>query len=639
MALLWALGAAACLIDEPPSADAGPEQDADAAPVLTAASDEEPGENCPFGGTRIDAGLDGDGNGVLAADEVEATTFVCDDGPEPPRETLTTASDEAPGTNCVSGGTRLDAGPDLDGNGVLSADEVESTTYLCSTAESDVLVVTTTESSGDACPLGGTRIDAGVDLDADGALSAVEVTSTIFVCAAAASGTTIVVTSSEPPGDNCERGGTRVDAGIDDDADGSLATSEIDATSFICTVVSPCSNVIDGDVAINDALGASALDAVCEVTGDITVNGCEYSLLPLSSLRRVGGDLRIFNCSGGVRREDLRGLENLSSVGGFVDVTVSTTDGLALRDVGGLSVSFASNIDALSTLRTVGRNGVNLQGLSVTSIEPLTGLESMGGFHCVFSPVTDLEPIAHLAPEFLSLRACPTGPALPDFENLTQATNATLALFIMETQLTSLAGLEALSDAGPILITGNSQLQSLSLPALRTVATGFGTSVRISGNAALTDIELRSLVSTGPLQLADNPLLSTVTLGADGGGEALRAPSIAISNSPLLGSLSMTSWVPTPLEEDEHTSLRIASTGLGGLDGLPALSSLGELTILSNPSLVDITALFSLETVNRFTIRNNASLPHCQVTTALEGLAVAPTTVTTSGNDDSAICP
>jgi pimeloyl-ACP methyl ester carboxylesterase len=39
--------------------------------------------NCPSGGVRIDSGIDGNSNGVLDADEIDQTSFICNGGPAP----------------------------------------------------------------------------------------------------------------------------------------------------------------------------------------------------------------------------------------------------------------------------------------------------------------------------------------------------------------------------------------------------------------------------------------------------------------------------------------------------------------------------------------------------------------------------
>jgi hypothetical protein len=47
--------------------------------VLVSTDVEAAGTHCPSGGTRLRAGLDHDGDGRLEDDEVTSTTYVCDD--------------------------------------------------------------------------------------------------------------------------------------------------------------------------------------------------------------------------------------------------------------------------------------------------------------------------------------------------------------------------------------------------------------------------------------------------------------------------------------------------------------------------------------------------------------------------------
>jgi concanavalin A-like lectin/glucanase superfamily protein len=105
---------------------------------------EAPGSNCPLGGSRIDAGIDADGNGVLDPTEVTSTQYVCNGAGGAAGATgatgagastlLVETSNEAAGANCAAGGQRIRAGYDSNGNGVLDAAEVASTGYVCSGA-------------------------------------------------------------------------------------------------------------------------------------------------------------------------------------------------------------------------------------------------------------------------------------------------------------------------------------------------------------------------------------------------------------------------------------------------------------------------------------------------------------------------
>jgi hypothetical protein len=93
---------------------------------------EPPGDNCPEGGIQIRLGPDRNANGTLDPDEVTQQEFLCTGagGGAP----LTVATDEPPGDNYANGGTRLDVGNDANGDGLLGADEITETVYLCDDA-------------------------------------------------------------------------------------------------------------------------------------------------------------------------------------------------------------------------------------------------------------------------------------------------------------------------------------------------------------------------------------------------------------------------------------------------------------------------------------------------------------------------
>ena len=185
-------------------------------------------------------------------------------------KTLIAVSAEAPGTRCVNGGTRVDAGLDSDGNGLLSGGEITSSQYVCHGADGtpgstgpagpagtagrdgvNTLVRMRDESAGSHCAAGGKAIDVGLDLNANDALDAPdEILSTGYVCngadgAAGQTGATgqtgpagldtLMRIANEPAGTNCVHGGKKIETGLDDDPpDGQLDASEITATNYVC---------------------------------------------------------------------------------------------------------------------------------------------------------------------------------------------------------------------------------------------------------------------------------------------------------------------------------------------------------------------------------------------------------------------
>ncbi|MDO7876791.1 collagen-like protein [Hymenobacter sp. ASUV-10] len=112
---------------------------------------------------------------------------------------------EAAGTNCATGGTKVESGQDTNNNGSLDAAEVTTTRYVCNGAAGapgsagsagaagaaglNALVRTTAEAAGANCATGGTKVESGQDTNNNGSLDAAEITATRYVCNGAA-GTT-----------------------------------------------------------------------------------------------------------------------------------------------------------------------------------------------------------------------------------------------------------------------------------------------------------------------------------------------------------------------------------------------------------------------------------------------------------------
>src|SRR5215468_7131078 len=101
--------------------------------ALVRTSAEPPGPNCANGGTMLETGIDTNGNGMLDPGEVNAsqTTYICNGASAEP--TLIATTPEPAGQNCPFGGIRVDMGVDANGNGVLDPSEVNpaQTTYVC----------------------------------------------------------------------------------------------------------------------------------------------------------------------------------------------------------------------------------------------------------------------------------------------------------------------------------------------------------------------------------------------------------------------------------------------------------------------------------------------------------------------------
>jgi hypothetical protein len=70
---------------------------------------EPPGKNCPYGGERIDVGVDTDGDGILQQSEVQHTTYVCNGAPG--SVAVTDAGSDTSTTCQVKGNLAYNGGP------------------------------------------------------------------------------------------------------------------------------------------------------------------------------------------------------------------------------------------------------------------------------------------------------------------------------------------------------------------------------------------------------------------------------------------------------------------------------------------------------------------------------------------------
>jgi hypothetical protein len=208
---------------------------------------EPAGANCQHGGTAIQSGLDRNDNGSLEDSEVTSTSYSCNGQPGSGPRALVRLESEPTGTNCSQGGTVVRSGLDTNGNGTLEPAEVASTSYVCNGAPGTpgsgprALVRLESEPTGANCAQGGTAVRSGLDTNNNGTLESSEVTSTSYVCngASGQQGTpgaqALVRLDQEPAGTNCSQGGTAVRSGLDTNSNGTLEMSEVTQTQYICS--------------------------------------------------------------------------------------------------------------------------------------------------------------------------------------------------------------------------------------------------------------------------------------------------------------------------------------------------------------------------------------------------------------------
>lgn len=192
----------------------GLDPDAIFRPILPdmAFSLEPPGINCAEGGSRIDGGLDVDGDGALSVSEITTTQFVCNGTPgSASQSVLAQMVDEPAGRHCLAGGKAIQVGVDRNANGVLDADEM-STAYVCNGSSGSngrdgedgtdgkdgtngtngtdginglstrAVLVPEPPAPGGNCPVGGSRLTVWLDANGNGQPDANEAPTTRYLC-------------------------------------------------------------------------------------------------------------------------------------------------------------------------------------------------------------------------------------------------------------------------------------------------------------------------------------------------------------------------------------------------------------------------------------------------------------------------
>ena len=236
--------------------------------------------SCSHGGTQIDTGIDQDDDGELDVGEILQTEYACNgadgqdgaDGVDGHSSLIAVTSVAAGNDHCKGGGSRIESGLDLDGNDTLDSGEVTSTAYVCNGADgadgfdgtdgASSLVSASTEPAGAQCGAGGLRIDTGLDLSGEGTLDPAEIEATSYVCNGAA-GTAgeggpnlLVSVSTEPAGAACAAGGVRLDSGQDNNpTNGQLDPVEISSTSYACTDPTAFNGASPMVIAVEDSAG------------------------------------------------------------------------------------------------------------------------------------------------------------------------------------------------------------------------------------------------------------------------------------------------------------------------------------------------------------------------------------------------
>ena len=511
---------------------------------LIAVTDEPAGTNCAYGGERIDSGLDDDGDGTLDPEEIDATAYVCDGAPG--GTSLVNVETETEGANCPYGGRRVESGVDTNGDGALSPDEVTATAYVCNGDVGDTgagaLVTSAEEPAGTNCADGGVAVSVGTDDDGDGALSDTEVDTTFYVCDGA-DGSGGGIAGTIVAGDYAVNNSLDADllAGvvqitgtltIDGAGMGAISLPDLVRVGLLSVghsgdAFSPSSLQLPALTTVDDALAIgnlavadwSGFDSVTTVGGFVTlygsgastisafrglssVGGAVYVYLPagtgveelsgFDSLTTVPSTLSINFTSTGSATTHVSGFANLSEVGAlYLDADPQLTDitGLsALKDVSGelrVGITGLTDLTQLASLSSVG----SLTILDADSLTSLAGLESVAalpaGLSVTYSDgltdLTGLDGVTNSGPVTIQ-----NNDALVDFIGLDNLTTIDGRLTVQDLTVASLAGLDALTTVDELVVSGNDSLTDLS--ALSSV-TGTVAPLTITENPSLPNLD------------------------------------------------------------------------------------------------------------------------------------------------------
>jgi Regulator of chromosome condensation (RCC1) repeat len=224
------------------------------------------GATCAAGGQRIESGLDLNVDSNLDAGEITLTKIVCNgvDGATG-INTLVNVTVLPVAGICVNGGQQIESGLDLDADSNLDSGEVTTTEVICNGLDGingvdgatgiNTLVNVVEITAGATCAAGGQLIETGFDLNADSNLDSGEIQSISTVCNGATGINTLVNVTQVPDGTECEFGGQRIESGLDLNEDTILAGVEITTSQIVC-------NGLDGGVkAMN--ITSAMLNGVC----------------------------------------------------------------------------------------------------------------------------------------------------------------------------------------------------------------------------------------------------------------------------------------------------------------------------------------------------------------------------------------
>lgn len=425
------------------------------------------------------------------------------------------------------------------------------------------------------------------------------------------------------------------------------------------------------------------LERLRSVGGDLVVETANAltSLAALGNLTEIAGELELRGTGSGSRLRDLSGLERLERLGGLALSGLDSLQSLSglpkfTRLPGGVQLADLRALRSIDTLSALTRTGgvLELSDLpQLTRLTALSRIEQTAGLtlsHLTnITQLTSLSQLTRVAGDVFIV----ANDALGSLDGLRGLSAVDGSFALRDGVVKSVAGLRKLRTIGETLYLWNTPVSSLdglqglrSLRALYIEQSALGSlagldnlsalqNLTLTRNPALTRIDaLRSLTGIpGGIQIADDPKLESL----DGLQHVTRTATLSLQALPAITSLAALA----ALESVDDAYFGIYELAqLRSLAGLEALETVYGLAIAGNPLLADITALSALSSAVDLNIYENPSLPSCQATALAERLQLACTCpprtrpacpscsgieyctcesrCACSGNDDAATC-
>lgn len=423
-----------------------------------------------------------------------------------------------------------------------------------------------------------------------------------------------------------------------------------------------CASACTGDFVVETAADMAAVAGCTEISGSLAIRDPDLDdLHALTCLTSVGGDLAIGGAIelptdgtaipaeiGPVRLTSLQGLDRLETVGGTLWVGVEIGSWWAAAEGTRAGPVRLTSLDGAPALRSVGAltigsppnaympSGLLDQEIPLVDLSGLAGVSTGDVVITLTGTPVQLPALTVAEGSDLSLSGAGiggvAGPTWP-------ATLGTVSL--TDTSLTTLDGMEAVTDATTLAVTGNAALTDLSGLGVLTArdVTLDTEGVSLDGALPLTRVSGDLRITGDSTPCANVTAADTVTL-FQGGHPTSRLDGLRslerVDTATLIiegeddledlaalrevRSLSLSGSIESVRGLSDGLTIRslsVARAGIVDLTGLPAGTGIRELFLYENADLARLDGLEDVTPGSPYIVQN-PSLAQCTVDAFLE---------------------